>query len=409
MIYDPKIVTRFVLIFTLALFINVFSTQNTTQEEVIKSPLIYINTLFENGSPLFWDIQPDGTILINLIYDYERASLNRANGHWYFQILAPAGSELKIVLQNFENIYNGRISFPVKEDTPCFISEDRKNWQAIPAELTPDARLKIDLHMTTDSLYLARLEPYTISDLNRFLNQIKDSPLVKIIPIGKTVEGRTLEIVRVGYVNAPYRILIRGRAHAWEPGGNWVIQGLIKHLLEKIPENKLYLNKYCLYILPMANKDRVARGGTRFNLRGMDLNRNWDKPADPHLCPENAALEKWLNGIIEMDLKPHLAIDFHNDDYGSLHISSPGIPSESYLKNMERFEKLLHRYSWFTTGSARTKTPTFGQGLVERYGIDALIFELNANWIEGLNKIPFGKDWELLGSQLRKVFFEYFK
>ena len=26
----------------------------------------------------------------------------------------------------------------------------------------------------------------------------------------------------------------------------------------------------------MANKDGVARGGTRFNLRGKDLNRNWD-------------------------------------------------------------------------------------------------------------------------------------
>ena len=44
----------------------------------------------------------------------------------------------------------------------------------------------------------------------------------------------------------------------------------------------------------MANKDGVALGRTRFNLQGKDLNRDWDKPADPRLAPENYALEKWL-------------------------------------------------------------------------------------------------------------------
>ena len=35
-----------------------------------QTPLIYINTLFENGSPLHWDIRPDRTILISLMYDH---------------------------------------------------------------------------------------------------------------------------------------------------------------------------------------------------------------------------------------------------------------------------------------------------------------------------------------------------
>ena len=35
-----------------------------------QTPLAYINTLFDNGSPLHWDIQPDGTILISLMYDH---------------------------------------------------------------------------------------------------------------------------------------------------------------------------------------------------------------------------------------------------------------------------------------------------------------------------------------------------
>jgi len=46
--------------------------------------------------------------------------------------------------------------------------------------------------------------------------------------------------------------------------------------------------------------------------------------------------------------------------------------------------------------------------MLARFGIDACVYEFNYEWIKGLNKEPFGKDWELIGSQLRDVFFEYF-
>ena len=87
-----------------------------------QTPLIYINTLFENGSPLHWDIQPDGTVLISLVYDHERSSLNRAAGHWHFQVLAEAGSDLTLVLQNFHNIWNGMPARAARDNTSCYIS-----------------------------------------------------------------------------------------------------------------------------------------------------------------------------------------------------------------------------------------------------------------------------------------------
>ena len=51
-------------------------------------PLDYINTCFENGSPVQWEAGSDGRIHIRLLYDYERASPNRAAGHWHFQLQA---------------------------------------------------------------------------------------------------------------------------------------------------------------------------------------------------------------------------------------------------------------------------------------------------------------------------------
>ena len=42
------------------------------------------------------------------------------------------------------------------------------------------------------------MEPYRLSDLDRLLDSIRSHPLVQITPIGKTAEGRDLEIVRIG-------------------------------------------------------------------------------------------------------------------------------------------------------------------------------------------------------------------
>ena len=162
---------------------------------------------------------------------------------------------------------------------------------------------------TSESLYVARLEPYRLSDLERLKQSLAGQPLAEITSIGQTVEGRDLEILRIGDPAVSKRVLLRGRAHPWEPGGNWVIEGLVERLLRGDEDARRYLSRYCVYVLPIANKDGVARGRTRFNMLGSDLNRQWDRPADPRLAPENHALESWLEGLIASGKKPDLAID----------------------------------------------------------------------------------------------------
>lgn len=373
--------------------------------------LDFVYTGFENASPANWEVDDDGIVHIKLLYDHERCSPNRAAGHWYVQLQGEAGTDLTIMLENFYNIWNGKEGSPISDRTNCFVSADGSSWSAIPAEKTSDNRLKFQVHLDTDSLYLARLEPYTLSDLSKLIADIREHHLVEITPIGETVEGRELEIIRVGNLEAPYRVLLRARSHAWEPGGNWVVQGLIKNLLKDDDHAWQYLNRYCVYIMPMANKDGVARGYTRFNTMGKDLNRDWDRPADIRYAPENCALENWLDGMVRSRMCPHLGIDLHNDNGGKLHLSRPENGLELYLDRMKRFESLMFQHTWFTEGSTGSnfRNPgTFGEGLYERYGIIACILELNCDWIAGLDKVPFGKDWELLGEQMCEVFFEYF-
>jgi hypothetical protein len=380
--------------------------------------LEYIHTSFENGSPLDWEIDGDGLIHVRLLYDHERSSSNRAAGHWHFQLHARASDALTVVLENFDNVWNGRPGSPISDRTSCFVSEDGRAWSALPAPKIEGNRLQVSLRMESDTLYLARLEPYRLSDLNRLLAEIRDHPWVEITPIGHTVEGRELEMVRVGDPAAPYRVLIRARSHPWEPGGNWVVQGLIRGLLADDAVARRCLERYCVYVMPMAAKDGVVRGHTRFNVLGTDLNRGWERLADPALAPENHALESWLIGLVEQGLGPQLALDLHNDNSGRLHASRlrpdllASLRSCPHLAKMHRLEQLLFQHTWFREGTKYTggaEPWTIGNGLLERYGIDACILELNCDWIEGLQKVPFGSDWELFGRQLREVFAAYFE
>jgi len=371
--------------------------------------LQYLSTGFENASPLDWEAADDGTVHVAMIYDHERESPNRAVLHWHFQLQGDPGTEVRLVLRNFDNIWNGRPGCPIKDETQCALSEDGKTWRTVAGHKLKGNRLEVKVRLETNGLYVARIEPYRISDTERLLDRIRDHALARVETIGQTVEGRKLAVVSVGRPDAPNHVLLRARAHPWETGGNWLLEGLIEGMLAD--DAPPCLDTYCLHALPMANKDGVARGGSRFNMQGKDLNRNWDRPADPTLAPENRALEGWIERAIESGRRPGLAIDIHNDSGGKMHVSRPAKDAEPYLANMAKLEELLRRHTWFTEGSTdpNFRNPgSFGEGLYSRYGIDACVLELNCNWAAGLQKPPLGADWRLFGRQMREAFREYF-
>jgi hypothetical protein len=375
-------------------------------------PLEFIDTGFENASPIWYEFEPDGTVLVHLLYDHERSSPNRAAGHIHIKLHAKPGAKLTLEFKNLDNVWNGVGGSIARELKAVVVSDDGRKWTPVPTETLPENRIRLHVEMPGPRLYVARVEPYRLSDLHNFVERIRTNDLVQISAIGRTVQGRELEIIRLGNPRAPYRVFLRARAHPWESGGNWVVEGFVHRLLRGDEDARKFLERYCAYIMPMANKDGVALGRTRFNLLGKDLNRNWDKPADPQLAPENAALEKWLDRMIQSQQAPHLALELHNDGGGRLHISRPPVPDlERHLKRMTLLEDLLRRHTWFTEGTtapAFRNSGTLGEGWVLRYGIDAAVHEFNCNWIAGLKDYPSAKHWKTYGEKLATVFYEYF-
>ena len=375
--------------------------------------LDYIDTSIENASPVWYERADDGAYHVHLLYDHERDSPNRAAGHIHFRVVGRPGARITLEFRNMDNVWNGRPGSVAGELKTVAISPDGQAWTTVPTDALPGNRVRVTLTMPGPSLFVARMQPYRLSDLDRLLAIVRASPHASITTIGQTVQGRSLEIIRIVTEPGVRRVFVRARAHPWEAGSNWVAQGLIERLLRDDDEARAWRERYVLYILPMANKDGVARGLTRFNANGRDLNRNWDTPADPQLTPENAALERWLEGMIAAGRKPDLAIELHNDGRGLLHLSRPPVPQlPAHLERMARLEALLRARTWFTEGHTDGEfrnSGTLGDGWLERYGIDALVHELNANWIEGLKSPTSATHWQAYGASLAGVFDAYFR
>src|SRR5688572_32116577 len=101
---------------------------------VTNHPLEFIDTSFENASPLWYDFAPDGTIQVHLLYDHERSSPNRAAGHIHFQLHATPGSRLTLEFKNLDNVWNGVSGSIARELKSVVISEDGRVWKSVPLE-----------------------------------------------------------------------------------------------------------------------------------------------------------------------------------------------------------------------------------------------------------------------------------
>jgi hypothetical protein len=412
-----KIIALLVSTVFFPMFCTISSLTSVYGQAAEKLKIKFVDYYFENGSPLCWNIQGDTLLKISLLADYERESLNRQTTHWHFRVEADSGTHVRMSISKMLNeVYNGS---PAKEwwdknhPISCYISYDRKKWIPVVTKLYGERELLVDFIMEKNDVWIARLPVYSLPDLENLKTRYTGNSLFKIINIGSTIEKRPLEIIQLGNPKAAYSVIIRARAHPWEPGGNWVLEGLIKKFITE--NSKEWNETFCVYIMPMANKDGVARGMTRFNTAGMDLNRKWEKMSDPELCPEKYALENFIEGLLKKGIRPSLGIDFHNDDAGGINLATHSRNDTLFIKKMKLFEKLMRektsfsedvKYSWETPGHPESFV-LFENGLYKRYGIEALVYELNANWIGSLGRMPTQDDWIKLGENLNEVFYEF--
>ncbi len=165
-------------------------------------------------------------------------------------------------------------------------SYDRRHWFRIPGHLegadyvfahTPEA----------DVCYYARWAPYGAErelDLNA---AAQASPRVRVACIGRSVEGRDIDLLTVGEAGAGRRVCwIIARQHPSETMASYFVEGLLQRLIDAHdPAVHQLLQRAVLHIVPNMNPDGAWHGHTRSNAAGANLNREWAAPS-PERSPE---------------------------------------------------------------------------------------------------------------------------
>lgn len=133
---------------------------------------------------------------------------------------------------------------------------------------------------------------------------------VRVVSLGRSVEGRTIPLVALGPDTARARVLVLCRQHGNEVVSTSAALRIIERAARADKTLTRALGKTQLLIAPMVNPDGAQRG-RRLNARQVDLNRDWRQQSQPETRAIVRAFEK---------LTPQVVLDAH--EWTTVHYGS---------------------------------------------------------------------------------------
>jgi len=141
----------------------------------------------------------------------------------------------------------------------------------------------------------------TSADLLRWSKMLGTAPFT----LGRTLDGRAIEAIRIGRSDAPRLVILLGRQHPPEVTGAIAMRAFVETLVSTAVRDGL--GDVQFLIVPMLNPDGTARGHWRANRGTVDLNRDWGDFSQP----ETGSVKAWLD-VLPAGVRPVLMVDFHS-------------------------------------------------------------------------------------------------
>ncbi|EKF29096.1 zinc carboxypeptidase, putative,metallo-peptidase, Clan MC, Family M14, putative [Trypanosoma cruzi marinkellei] len=191
-------------------------------------------------------------------------------------------------------------------------------------------------------------------------------------------------------------VLLSGRVHPGEVTASHGIHGVISFLLSRDPRAALVREYFIFYIVPMLNPDGVARGHSRLDQNGFNLNRCYKNP-DPQIQPTVTALRKVFDHLQKTYLdRFFMYMDFHSHaSQSSGFMFGNCLPETVQHWNMI-FPKIvsLHAKGVFSyqlcrfgrghmTSKEGSSRVLFGERLIHSYTVELTHFSNNRMYIDG--------------------------
>jgi murein tripeptide amidase MpaA len=188
-------------------------------------------------------------------------------------------------------------------------SHDRVHWSRVPTRHA-DGVLEISHDGEHESTWYAYFEPYSWERHMALVGRAACEADVTIEDLGPTVDGRDLDLIRVGPLEPGRpRIWVIARQHPGETMAEWFVEGMLERLFDESDPLSRSLRARCTWlVVPNMNPDGSVRGNLRANAAGANLNREWMAP-DPVRSPEVLAVR---NRLLETGCD--FFLDVHGDE-----------------------------------------------------------------------------------------------
>lgn len=277
-----------------------------------------------------------GNIIVNDATDASNIRLSiRKDTHsdfyqWFhFRLTGARDQACNLVIENADGAaYTGGW-----ENYRACASYDRETWFRVDTSFS-DGNLTISHTPELDSIYYAYFAPYSMDRHADLIAEVGTHPDVSVSVIGETIEGQTMDLVKVG--EGDKKIWVIARQHPGESMAEWWMEGFLARLLDDDdPLARVLRDKATFYIIPNMNPDGSRHGNLRTNAAGSNLNREWDK-ATIQSSPEVYYTIEAMNAA-----RPDLCLDVHGDEalpYNFI-AGAEGIPgyTDKQAKNLETF------------------------------------------------------------------------
>jgi len=249
---------------------------------------------------------------------------------FHFRLTGAMGKPCKLSILNA-----GQSSYPGGwKDYKACASYDRREWFRVPTTFR-NGVLTIDFKPEQNSVFFAYFAPYSYEQHLNLIHEAQLSPDVHMEVIGKTFEGRDIEMLTVGKPARHKKVIwVIARQHPGESMTEWFMEGFLQRLLDQHdPVSRTLLKEAVFYVVPNMNIDGAIAGNLRSSASGANLNREWQRPTIKR-SPEVYYVRNKMD-----ETGMNLILDVHGDEelpYNFI-AASEGIPGyDEYLEEMER-------------------------------------------------------------------------
>jgi len=237
-----------------------------------------------------------------------------------------------------------------------------------------EATLRLDVG--PEPLWVSAQELVTGKELNAWADKIAGREFMRKGVVGRSLLGRPIYKLETTEPEARPCVFIIGRQHPPEVTGSLALMAFVETLVADTELAARFRARFHLVVVPLVNPDGVDAGHWRHNMNGVDLNRDWDRFAQPETRALRDALAEYNP---EGGRRLYLFLDFHSthrDVFYTQPDDAKTFPQSFTRKWLGALQARLPDYSVHRVGSHGAKLKTSKRWVYHVFGCPSITYEL---------------------------------